>query len=117
MAGIRTDTSQLERWFSKAENKSKVAVKMYAQQGANKFQNYAKQNAMWTDRTGHARQRLTGYIEYFSNKVRINIAHGVDYGIFLELCNEQRYAILNRTVQANSKEVLDGYKNLLRYLV
>ncbi len=81
-----------------------------------KFENYAKINRPWTDRTGHARQRLTGYVETFSDKTRINIAHGVYYGVYLELCNEKRFAILQKTVNALSVEVLNGFKDLLRYL-
>ena len=49
-------------------------------------------------------------------RTRIYIGHGVDYGIYLELCNERRFAILQPTVNACSKEVLDGYKDLLRYI-
>ena len=88
---------------------------MYAQEGAKKFENYAKKNRPWTDRTGHARQRLTGWVETMKDRIRIHIGHGVDYGIYLELAHEKRYAILQQTVNACSKEVLNGFGKLTRY--
>lgn len=113
---VRIDATQIEKWLDSSESKSQIAIKMFAQEGAKKFENYAKINRPWTDRTGHARQRLTGYVETFSDKTRINIAHGVYYGVYLELCNEKRFAILQKTVNALSTEVLNGFKDLLRYL-
>lgn len=115
MATIRVDSKQLLKRLENAETKSQVAIKMFAQEGAKKFENYAKINRPWTDRTGHARQRLVGWVETFSDKVRIHIGHGVDYGVYLELCNEKRYAILQPTVNACSKEVIQGFNKLTRY--
>lgn len=110
---IKLDASQVLDWLEDAPSKADIAIKMYAQEGAMKFQNYAKQNRPWTDRTGHARQRLVGYVEQLSQSVRIYIAHGVYYGIYLELCNSQRYAILQKTVNACSNEILEGFNNLI----
>lgn len=116
MAIIRVNSKQLLKRLENAETKSQVAIKMFSQEGAKKFENYAKNNRPWTDRTGHARQRLVGWVEMFSNKVRIHIGHGVDYGVYLELAHENRYAILQPTVNALSKEVLEGFKELIRYI-
>ena len=117
MGTIRIDAKQLLDNLERAETKSQIAIKMFATSGAKKFQNYAKKNRPWTDRTGHARQRLIGWVEQIGKmRTRIYIGHGVDYGIYLELCNERRFAILQKTVNACSKEVLDGYKDLLRYI-
>lgn len=113
---IKVDASKLLANLASAETKSKVAIKMYAEQGARKFENYAKNNRPWTDRTGHARQRLRGWVEVLPQKVRIHIGHGVDYGVYLELCHERRYSILQPTVNAMSGEILKGYQNLLRYI-
>ena len=116
MATIRVDSKQLLKRLENAETKSQVEIKMFVQEGAKKFENYAKLNRPWTDRTGHARQRLVGWVEMFSDKVRIHIGHGVDYGVYLELAHEKRYAILQPTVNALSKEVLEGFKELMRYI-
>lgn len=114
--GIRVDYKDVLNKLSDVQTKAQAAILMYAQQGAKKMENYAKTNRPWTDRTGHARQRLVGWVETLSTKVRIHIGHGVSYGVYLELAHEKRYAILNRTVQATSDEILKGYSKLLRYL-
>lgn len=114
--GIRFDATQLIRNLESAETKSQAAIKMFALEGAKKFENYAKKNRRWTDRTGHARQRLTGYVETSPTNTKIYISHGVDYGIYLELCNEKRFAILQETVQQVSPEIVEGFQELLRYL-
>lgn len=116
MATFRFDAKTLLSKLENAETKSQVAIKMFAQEGAKKFENYAKAHRPWTDRTGHARQRLVGWVEVLTNKVRIHIGHGVSYGVYLELAHEKKYAILQPTVNACSKEVLDGYKELTRYM-
>ena len=115
--GIQFDMSDVMEHLTDAETKAQTAIYMYASEGAKKFENYAKNNRPWTDRTGQARQRLNGYVETMPGKVRINIAHGVDYGIYLELCHERKYAILQRTVNTEGPEVLEGFKTLLRRIV
>lgn len=116
MTGFKIDVSKLLSNLENAETKSQVAIRMFAQEGAKKFENYAKANRKWTDRTGHARQRLTGWVEVLTNKVRIHIGHGVNYGVYLELCHEKRYAILQQTVNVMSHEVLEGYEELLKHI-
>ena len=106
---MKVDISRVLSGLTEAEAKAKVAMKMVGIQGAKKMQIYAQKNARWTDRTGHARQRLTGYIEDYVDKLRICIAHGVNYGIYLEMCNEKRYAILQETVNQTSTDILQGF--------
>ena len=113
---LRVKAEDFLKKLSNVETKSQAAFRMFATEGAKKFENYAKQNRPWTDRTGQARQRLTGWVEMFSDKIRIHIGHGVDYGIYLELANEKKYAILQQTVSAVSPEILEGLKELMRYV-
>ena len=112
MAGIKVDASKLLANLENAETKSQVAIRMFAQEGAKKFENYAKKNRPWVDRTGHARQRLTGWVEVLTNKVRIHIGHGVDYGYWLEKRRDfnGKYQILEK---ARDSEV-NNFKNMLR---
>ena len=114
---VKFDAGKVLITILNAEQKQKAAIKMYASAGAKKFENYAKKKRKWKDRTGHARQGLKGWVDVNSHDVRINIGHSVDYGIWLELAHEQKYAILEQTVTAMSEEVLKGYENLLRYVI
>lgn len=85
-------------------------IKMMAQNGAEKMENYAKTHRRWKDRTTHARQRLTGYTEVSGERIRICIAHGVEYGIYLELDHGKKYAILQEAVNSQAEEIMDGFK-------
>lgn len=114
---LNIDTSELKEAFQRMNEEQEDAIMMYAQTGAQKFENYAKENRRWKDRTGRARKSLTGYVTKNKDTVRVNIAHGVSYGIYLEMAHEKKYAILDETVKQNSEEVLEGYKELLEELL
>ena len=67
----------------------------------------ARRNAKWHDRTGNARQGLRGVPE--SRKggpYKIILAHGVPYGIYLEVRWSGRLAIINPTIAAEGPEVM-----------
>lgn len=113
MSDIIIDDSNLKAGLSAFEVKALKALQMYSETAAMVFQNYARENRPWTDRTGQARQRLSGYSEEIQNGYRINIAHGVDYGIWLEYAHEMKYAILEPTVRLKGPEVINGMNNLL----
>lgn len=84
------------------------AVFAVAEFMADKVQNYARQNAKWQDRTGNARSGLFGvarknerdsrgqFVGLAQRTVEIYLSHGhtIEYGVFLELANAGRYAII-----------------------
>lgn len=110
---MKFDMKGLENGLDKLENKMDIAVRLYADTAAIKLQNYAQNNAKWTDRSGRARQSLKGYRETLQKGYRINIAHGVDYGIWLELAHEKRYAIIPETINQCSGDIMQGLDNLM----
>ncbi len=117
MVQTKWDLSSLLSGMANAENKVDAAVRMYAETGALKLQNYAKQNAPWTDRTGQARQRLTSYVSAVSNGYKIALSHGVAYGIWLELAHEKRFSIIPQTINyVGTQEILPGLNKLLERL-
>lgn len=61
---------------------------------APKAEKYMKEHAPWTDRTSNARNGLTARPEGKGLEARIILAHGVDYGIWLEISNSGAYAII-----------------------
>lgn len=93
-------------------SKTEMAVMMYAETASKQLEGHAKVNAPWTDRTGAARNRLRSYTEHRPRAIRIVLAHGVSYGIWLELANEKRFAIIQPTIDLKSGEVFAGLKNL-----
>lgn len=112
-ASLRVDASNLQTGLTQFNERALAAIGMYAETEAKVLEGYTKENRPWTDRTGDARKRLTGYVTNIPNGYRINIAHGVDYGIWLELAMEKRFAILEPTIRLKSNEVLTGFSNLL----
>lgn len=114
--GFRFDPGDMLDKISQAATKSEAAIAMYANNAALTLQNYAREHRPWTDRTGHARQRLTGSVARVAQGYQIILAHGVDYGKWLELAHEKKYAIIQPTIQAKSPEVLSGFNKLLERL-
>jgi hypothetical protein len=94
-------------------SRSKTALVIYAETVAKDFESYAKQNRPWIDRTGRARQGLTGYVKTISNGYRIVIAHTVDYGLWLEMARNKKYAILEPTVRLKGQSAINGMSRLI----
>lgn len=112
-SGFKLDASSLESGLNALMNRSQVALRMYAETAALKLQNYARDRAPWTDRTGQARQRLTGTALTMANGYKLRLSHGVSYGIWLELAHEKRFAIIQPTILANTNVIMEGFQGLL----
>ena len=111
------DASKLVQGLDDFDEKSKAALQMYAESAAAKLESYMKEKRPWTDRTGSAKARLKASAEEVPKKgYRITLAHGVDYGIHLELANEKRFAIVQPTIESQSGEVMEGFQGLVNKL-
>lgn len=116
MASLKFDASDMLRRIAEVSSRSEAAIDMFAKNAALTLQNYAREHRPWTDRTGHARQRLTGSAEVVDNGYRIVLAHGVDYGIWLELAHEKRFAIIQPTIQTKGPQIISSFNRLLEKL-
>ena len=99
LSGLKLDVKQVVQNMAKFENKFDAALYQFANNGAQKMEAYAKQNRPWTDRTGRARQSLKGSAYRANKGYRLEIAHGVSYGVYLEYAHERKFAILWPTVE------------------
>lgn len=113
---LKFDMSGLESGLNSFIGKSDAALRGYAENAALKLQNHMRDKAPWVDRTGHARQRLTTEVRRVAQGYLIELSHGVDYGVWLELAHEKNYAILEPTIRLKSGEVLKGLERLLERL-
>lgn len=111
---FKFDVSNITKGLAEREIKTKAALKVYGDTVGKKMETHAKSNRKWIDRTGNARNGLQGGAESTGNGVRCKIQHGVYYGIYLEMCNERRYAILEPTVKAIAPESVRGLANILK---
>lgn len=71
-----------------------------------------KVTAPWTDRTGAARNGLYATAEVTQQRGVLEIGHGVDYGIWLEVSNAGRFAAVTPTLQRTIPRVAAGLRGL-----
>lgn len=88
--------------------RARVAVRALAKFIAGKMQDDMRASAPWEDRTGNARSGLFTVVEKQSLDVTIIwLSHGtsIDYGKWLEISNEGKYAVIMPTVQKWAPEI------------
>jgi hypothetical protein len=73
---------------------------------AGRVQAYARENAPWTDRTGAARAGLTAQGQQRLFQYRIFLYHTVDYGIWLEVARNGKYAIIVPTIIVMGQQLM-----------
>lgn len=113
MSGIKFNSTGLMAGLSTMPTKMDVMVKMFAETSALGMQNDAREQARWTDRTGDARKRIKGAVFKTNKGFRIELAHGVDYGLWLELANEKKYAIVEPIVRMSSPYIMCDFEGMM----
>lgn len=117
MAKFRFEIKELCSGLENIRSAAPDAILMLAYQGGLKLQNFARENRKWTDRTGAARQRLIGGAATTGSGYRIYLAHGVDYGIWLELANEKRFSIIPHAIEyVGTFEIMPSFEKLIERL-
>lgn len=106
------DFSELYDALEKLPDRLEEALMAYGETSAQKLRTLAVKNRPWTDRTAHARQRLHGEVERYDTGIRIILAHGVEYGVYLEFAHEKRYAVIYPILQREAGNVMQGLQNL-----
>lgn len=99
MAGLRWTTPPQTAWPALAGNyrqRIEAGIVAIARRWAPEIEAYMKAEAPWTDRTGNARQGLHTEVNHMAGvMVEIVLAHGVEYGLWLEIRHAGAYAIVN----------------------
>lgn len=116
MAGFNINVERLVNGLNTVDNRFQTAVLMFAETEAIKLESDMKTNRPWTDRTSAAKQRLKANAYRLNKSVRIELSHGVDYGIWLELANEKRFAIIEPTIRLAGPYVMRDFEGLLNRL-
>jgi len=94
------------------EKKILAAVQQVAKYFEPILENYAKNSAPWQDRTGNARQSLFSVSELAEDVVKLYLSHGVEYGLWLEVLHEGRYAVILPTLQAHYNQIMAMLKGI-----
>lgn len=87
-------------------------LKVLAEYFADRAESYAKEKAPWKDQTGLARQTLHAESNVSPVQMEIILAHGMPYGIWLEVRWGGRYAIILPTIESVGPEVMAGLRAL-----
>ena len=112
--GLRIDAKDFLANMSAIKQRSMFAAEKVGQNAAACMEGEAKRNAGWTDRTGLARQTITGYFGWQGKKLRMGVSGNMEYSVYLELAHEGRFAILWATVQANEQKIMDDLREVVR---
>ncbi len=114
---INYSESTLNKNLDKMSQKLGAVVLMYSATKASEIQAKMKRNRPWTDRTGMAKAMLSAKVSRPTNNIiRITLAHGVDYGIWLELAHGKNYAIIAPTVRDEGPRIVNDLANLMSKL-
>lgn len=114
---IDYQSSTLNKGLDKMSMKLGAVVLMYSATKASELRAKMKLNRPWTDRTGMAKATLSAKVSQPSKEiVRITLAHGVQYGIWLELAHEKNYAIIAPTVREEGPRIVEDLDNLMSKL-
>ena len=111
---FKFDANNLIKGIAEREIKTRAALGLYADTVAKKMETHAKSNKPWVDRTGRAKQSLNSSWKWVGDVARVELSHGVYYGIYLELCNEKKYAIIKPTIDIISPQAIRGLNKILK---
>lgn len=108
----------LQENLEKFDKRSKAAILAITDAYGQTLEDYMRRNRPWTDRTGAAKARLNHSVEpnWAADKVRITLAHGVYYGVYLEFAMEKRFAIIYPTILTMGPGVVSSFNNTMRRL-
>lgn len=111
---MKYEGSQLNAKLSKMGPKVGTALLMYMSTKTKSIESSMKVNRPWTDRTGMAKATLSGTLSQPSpDLMRITLAHGVEYGIWLELAHEKNYAIIAPTISKEGPRLMEGLNKFM----
>lgn len=114
---LNYSASSLSTNMDRMGTKLGAVILMYAATKASEIEAKMKVGRPWTDRTGMAKAMLSAKVSQpSSDVVRITLAHGVNYGIWLELANEKNYAIIGPTIREESPRIVTDLGDIMSQL-
>lgn len=114
---IDYNSSTLSRNLDRMAERLGAVILMYSATKAQEIQYKMKVNRPWTDRTGMAKALLSAKVSQpDKNTIRITLAHGVSYGIWLELAHGKNYAIIEPTIREEGPRIVEDLDNLMSRL-
>lgn len=113
---FRLDEKAFLSKTAQIKQRSMFAAEKVAQNAAARMEAEAKRNAPWTDRTGLARQTITGFSKWKweGGKLRMGVAGNMEYSAYLEFANEGKNAVLWPTLRNNEQAIREQMRKVVR---
>lgn len=86
----------------------------YSAIALNYFRQVQSADGFWTNRTRQALDRMFSNAFIESNSVGWFMAHGIDYGVYLELANDRKNEAIRPTIQRFAGRFLNAVKGLYK---
>ena len=111
------DTKNLQRNvsdFGKDVNRKVAAVMDY---NAGYTTGWLKKNAPWTDDTSAARTGLSTLPFHFGTQHELLMAYSVNYGIWLEVANSGKYAVITPALRIVGQKIMGDMQKLIDSII
>lgn len=115
MAKVQADfnAKQLSRNLQNFDKNVRGSVAAVVDYNAGYGEAWLKANARWTDRTGAARTGLTAISSRDRQAFYILMAYAVNYGIWLEIAHDRKYAIITPGMRIIGDKLMKDLQMLL----
>lgn len=108
---LEMNTQQLHQQLREMQLKSLYAMEMQAHTSAKVLEADARIHAPWTDRSGAARNTISGRAQRSGAVFTITLSGNVRHLVYLELAHERKWAAMWPAMQRNAERIL---KNMAR---
>jgi len=102
------DLSTIQTKIDQSNDKAHSYMTKTTQYNSMRAETYSRINARWIDRSTNARSGLTGTYKAETRakgaSYSVELFHKVNYGIWLEIRFNQKYAIIKKTLEHQSPE-------------
>jgi len=106
LTGLPNVLSNINKAFERKVVATYALCLEYSARAEAYFKNEQAGNRFWVNRTGQARDRMHGGAEKSALFLSWFLAHGVQYGTYLELANDGRYQAIRPVIN----HFLPGFK-------
>jgi hypothetical protein len=110
---VKFDDKRLRRNLRTFDARLRNAVDTVVDYDAAWATGQLKMRAPWTDRTGAARTGLTAIPHHGRNFAEIIMSYSVYYGIWLEVANDRKYAVITPMVRILGDKLMKDLQHLI----
>lgn len=108
------DVGKMQKELRGLPDRFEKIIVAFGDTTAEEMRSMAVKERKWIDRTAHARQRLKGYCIRTDKGIRIYLAHGVEYGVYLEFGNEKKYAVIYPILRREGPKIMAALGKAMR---